>query len=106
MDWAVQQAKLLASRLRELFESPLVKVSRRVTQVDVMLRNFGIGYAMHELVRVINDAGPCLLGGGAVVACVRVVISTFVARCAIWQSLCWPSETTRTTKKCSQRCRN
>lgn len=59
-DWAVAQAKFLAQKLSESFESPLVKVSRRAHQVDVMLRNFGIGTALYELIRVINDAGPWL----------------------------------------------
>jgi hypothetical protein len=67
-DWAVAQAKLLAQKLADTFESPLVKVSRRAHQVDVMLRNFGIGSALHELVRVINDAGSC--HAIAVVVCI------------------------------------
>ncbi len=57
VDWAVAQAKLLAAELTTQFQSALVKVSRRVHQVNVMLRNFGIGSALQELLRVVDEAG-------------------------------------------------
>lgn len=56
-DWGTSQSKFLAEALSAAFESPLVKVARRVHQVDVMLRNFGIASALQELLRVIDDAG-------------------------------------------------